>query len=318
MSPRCVAVVACACLALAGCGSDGAGADRAAGAGAAGGGASADAAEQVQVSTSFYPLQFVAQRVAGDAAQVENLTAPGAEPHDLELTPQQVARLGEDDLVVYLGGFQPAVDEAVEQQAGDAALDVGTVAPLQPGYVPIEEGVAEQDERGPDPHVWLAPLRYADIADAVADRMGALVPAQAATYTKRAAQLRGELQALDREFQDGLAGCERKQIVTSHNAFGYLAAAYGLEQVAITGLTPEEEPTSGRLAEVAAYAKQNGVTTIFFEELVSPAVAESLADEVGARAVELDPLEGAPRSGDYFSQMRENLSTLRSALGCTG
>ena len=272
----------------------------------------------LRVATAFYPLEFLARRLGGDAVTVENLTAPGTEPHDLELTPQQVARLGEDDLVLYLEGFQPAVDEAVAQQASDAAFDVSTVTPLQPGYVPIEEGVAEPDEEGTDPHVWLAPLRYADIADAVARRMGELAPEQAQAFTSRAGELRTELAALDGEFRSGLASCQRTQIVTSHNAFGYLAGAYGLEQVSLTGLTPEEETSPARLAEVADYAEQNGVTTIFFEELVSPDVAESLAAEVGAQAVELSPLEGAPEEGDYFTQMRANLASLRTALGCSG
>ncbi len=308
--PRTALALACLCLSLTACGS---GAQDAASADAA-----APGAGQLQVATAFYPLEFLAQRVGGEAAAVENLTAPGTEPHDLELTPRQVAGLAEADLVLYLAGFQPAVDEAVEQQAKDAALDAGAVTPLQSGYVPIEEGVAEPDEAGPDPHVWLAPLRYADIADAVAARMGQLAPDRAASFTSRAKELRTELQALDAEFTAGLTGCARTQIVTSHNAFGYLASAYGLEQVAITGLTAGAEPSPGRLAEVATYAERNGVTTIFFEELVSPAVAQSLAAEVGAQAVALSPLEGAPESGDYFSQMRDNLGTLRTALGCPG
>jgi len=274
-------------------------------------------ADRLEVATAFYPLEFLAARLAGDAATVENLTAPGTEPHDLELTPQQVARLGEDDLVVYLRGFQPAVDTAVAQQAGDAAFDVTSVSPLQDGYVPLEEGVEHADEEGLDPHVWLDPERFSALAGAVGARLGQLAPAQADAIAARTEQLRGELQALDGEFTRGLAQCERKELVTSHNAFGYLAQAYGLEQISITGLTPEQEPTPGRLAEVSTYAKQHGVTTIFFEELVSPAVAESLASEVGARAVELSPLEGAPESGDYLTQMRANLTTLQTALGCS-
>ena len=316
MHLRTAALAACACLALTACASGGTDPSTASSAGAPSG--ATGAGERLQVATAFYPLEYLAQRLGGDAVVVEDLTSPGAEPHDLELTPQQVARLGEDDLVVYLRGFQPAVDEAVEQQAQDAGLDVSTATQLQPGYVPVEEGEAHPDEGGLDPHVWLAPLRYADIADAVAARMGELAPAQAQAFTERAAQMRGELQALDGEFTTGLATCERTQIVTSHNAFGYLASAYGLEQISITGLTPEAEPSPGRLAEVTEYARAHGVTTIFFEELVSPAVAETLADEVGAEAVVLSPLEGAPETGDYFTQMRADLATLRTALGCSG
>jgi zinc transport system substrate-binding protein len=281
-----------------------------------GDGRQARAGGQLRVATAFYPLQFVAERVGGDDAVVEDLTSAGTEPHDVELTPRQVGRLSQDDLVVHLRGFQPAVDTAVEQQARNA-LDVATVVPLQDGYVPLDEGVARREEQGVDPHVWLDPRRFAAIGDAVAARMGELAPDRAAAFRERAAQLRTELEALDGAFRTGLSACARRQLVTSHNAFGYLAQAYGLEQVSITGLTPESEPTPGRLAEVARLARAGGVTTVFFEELVSPAVAQALAAEVGARAVELSPLESAPESGDYLSTMRSNLAALQEALGCS-
>lgn len=262
--------------------------------------------ERLQVAAAFYPLEFVAERVGGDAAVVEGLTEPGAEPHDLELTPRQAARLGESDLVLHLSGFQPAVDDAIAQQASDAALDL--VSTGHAGHV--------ADEEQPDPHVWLDPVRYAGIADAVAARMGELAPDRADGFTGRARELRRELEVLDAELRSGLSDCRRKQIVTSHDAFGHLARAYGLEQVPITGLSPEQEASPARLAEVEAYAEQHGVTTVFFEDLVSPAVAQSLADEVGARAVQLSPLEGPPDSGDYLTEMRRTLSVLRTALSC--
>ena len=268
------------------------------------------------VSAAFYPYEFLAQRVGGPDVQVTGLTSPGTEPHDLELTPRQVGALGESDLVVYAAGFQPAVDDAVEQQAPDRAFDANAVAPLQPGYVPLEDGEPEPEQEGADPHVWLDPVRYAGIADALAERLGEQRPDSAAAFTARAVALRTELTALDAELAAGLADCARREIVTSHNAFGYLADRYDLEQVAVTGLTPEAEPTPGRLAEVQALAEARGVTTIFFEELVSPRTAESLARDVGAEAVVLSPLEGPPESGDYLSEMRRTLQVLRTALDC--
>lgn len=270
----------------------------------------------LDVEAAFYPLEYLARVVGGREVRVSGLTKPGAEPHDLELTPRQVAALDQADLVLLLKGFQPAVDEAVEQQ-GSPTLDVASVQPLERGYVPIEEGVLVEDEKGLDPHMWLDPTRFAALADAVATRFAELDPAGEAGYKGRAVALKGELATLDKEFRVGLASCTRKELVTSHNAFGYLARAYGLEQVAITGLTPEEEPTPGRLAEVARFAKQRGVTTIFFEDLVSPRTAESLAKEVGADAVVLSPIESRPPSGDYLSQMRLNLTALRTALECS-
>ncbi len=282
-----------------------------------------DAGQQLEVLAAFYPYQFVADRVGGSAARVESLTEPGVEPHDLELSPQQVVKLGRADLVLYSRGFQPAVDEAVDQTSGDAAFDVATVQELQGGDEALhEEGQEHEDgeadaEPGLDPHVWLDPVRLAGIAEAVAERMAQESPENAGGFRTRAAALTADLTALDREMDRGLSTCERKELVTSHTAFGYLAERYGLEQVAVTGLSPDATPSPARLAEVARYAKENGVTTIFFEELVSSKTAESLASEVGATARVLSPLESPPEQGDYLSAMRENLETLRTALGCT-
>lgn len=277
-------------------------------------GAAADGAA-LDVAVGFYPMQYLVERLAGEGARVESLTAPGSEPHDLELTPQQVAGLTEVDLVVYVAGFQPAVDEAVEQQ-GPAAFDGATALDLLPGYQRIEDG--EQSDTGiDDPHVWLDPARFADVADALAVRLGEIAPDRAQDFTSAAADLRTDLEQLDADYTAGLADCERRELFTNHNAFGYLADAYDLDQVAVTGLTPEQEASSGRLAEVADIAREAGATVIFFEETASPAVAESLAAEVGAQAQVLSPLEGAPEEGDYLDQMRANLSTIQTALGCS-
>ncbi len=273
--------------------------------------------EPLAVTVGFYPYEFVASRVGGDDVEVTNLTSPGAEPHDLELSPQQVAGLSETDLVVYSRGFQPAVDEAVEQQAQDRALDVLTAVELLEGEEGHEgEEEHEGEELDGDPHVWLDPTRLAAIAGAVADSLSELDPDRAEVFEQRALELSAQLKELDGQMREGLSGCARTEIVTSHDAFGYLAAAYGLEQVSLAGLSPEDEASPKRLAEVATFAKENGVTTVFFEELVSPKVAQSLAREVGAEAKVLSPLEGPPESGDYLSAMRTSLESLRTALGC--
>jgi zinc transport system substrate-binding protein len=284
--------------------------------GCAGSSASGDTGSgPVRVSAGFYPYAFVAERVGGPDVAVTNLTEPGGEPHDLELTPQQVGALGESDLVVYSEGFQPAVDEAVEQQAADRALDVLSVVELHEGAEHTEGG-AEHEHGGEDPHVWLDPDRLSTIAGAVADRLAEADPDHEEGYRERAKALQDELAALDQELRSGLSSCARTQIVTSHDAFGYLADAYGLEQVAVAGLTPEDEASPRRLAEVAADARAAGVTTVFHEELGSPAVAESLAREIGATTAVLRTLEGAPDDGDYLTAMRDNLERLRTALDC--
>ncbi|GAA4580783.1 zinc ABC transporter substrate-binding protein [Micromonospora coerulea] len=277
--------------------------------------------DRVDVVAAFYPLQFLAERIGGDAVRVTNLAKPGAEPHDLELNPRQVGQVSDADLIVYLKGFQPAVDEAVDQNGGDRGFDVAGVQPLRDAAAGghEHEGEAGHEEKtgGKDPHVWLDPTRLATIGDRLAERLGTADPDRAADFTARARTLRAELGQLDADYAQGLKTCQRREIVVSHTAFGYLAERYQLEQVGITGLTPDTEPAPQRLAEVAREAREHRATTIFFETLVSPKVAETVAREVGAKTAVLDPIEGGPAGGDYLSAMRANLQTLRTALDCS-
>ncbi len=275
----------------------------------------------MNVRTAFYPLQWITEQVGGAAASVASLTPPGAEPHDLELTPRDVAAVGDADLVVFLSDFQPAVDEAVEQEASDTSFDAAENTDLDLTYTPIEEGEEEAEEAGStDPHFWLDPMRLAEVADALAEQLGELDPDNAETFTENADELRTLLEELDAELTEGLSACESTDLVTSHNAFGYLAQAYGLTQVGITGLTPEEEPSAEDLAEVATFVEENDVRTIYYETLVSPAIAEAVAGETGARTALLDPLEGLSddsEGSDYLEVMRSNLDNIRAGQPCS-
>ncbi|RKR88340.1 zinc transport system substrate-binding protein [Micromonospora pisi] len=280
---------------------------------------------KISVVAAFYPLQFVAQRVGGDAVTVTNLAKPGVEPHDMELVPEQVRQIVDANLVVYLRGFQPAVDEAVEQNAKDSSFDGLAIESLRDapagGEHEGEEHEGEEESKalnGKDPHIWLDPTRLATLGDKLADRLATLEPGRAADFRNGAAALRAELGKLDTEYTDSLGTCQRREIVTSHAAFGYLAGRYQLEQIPISGLSPEEEPSPQHMAEVAEQARARKVTTIFFETLVSPKVAETIAREVGAKAEVLDPIEGLTpgSSDDYLSVMRTNLGRLKAALGC--
>ncbi|MFI5910580.1 metal ABC transporter substrate-binding protein [Dactylosporangium sp. NPDC051541] len=255
---------------------------------------------RVHVVAGFYPLQFVAAEIGGDRVAVENLTRAGAEPHDLELQPSQLAALEDADLVLYLRGFQPAVDEGADLQNQAKTFDVAKVAALH----------------GADPHVWLDPLRLSTIADRVADRLAAADPAHAEEFRGRVADLDSRLRALDEEYTQGLRHCQRHDVVTSHEAFGYLTARYGLAQIPVTGINPDEEPGPQQIRDVARVAKARGVTTIFFESLVSPKLSETVAREIGAKAAVLDPIEGVEDGETYFTAMRTNLATLRDALSC--
>ncbi|GEA89255.1 metal ABC transporter substrate-binding protein [Cellulomonas cellasea] len=288
---------------------------------------------RLSVLASFYPLQVVAAGVGGDRVSVDSLTPPGAEPHDLELSPAQVARLGAADLVVYLGEFQAAVDDAVQASPPERALDAADVVELLDAAAEegAHEGEAHADETHEgetaeehaehgehDPHFWLDPSRMPALVEAVADELSDLDPEGADEYAANAAALSERFTELDAAYETGLATCSSRVLVTSHAAFGYLADRYDLEQVAVAGIDPEGEPSPARLAEIGEVIRSEGVTTVFFETLVSPKVAEALAADVGATTAVLDPLEGlADDSQDYFSIAESNLEALKVALSCS-
>ena len=271
---------------------------------------------RLQVVASFYPLAYAAQQVGGSRVDVTNLTAPGVEPHDLELTPDAVQSISTADLVIMLGGgFQPAVQDATKDASG-TVLDVltgVTTEPPPPGTA--EPGLTI------DPHVWLDPVRYSAIVAEVAHALDALEPASASRFDAAAASFRAGLATLDGQYRSGLSSCTRTTIVTSHAAFGYLAARYGLVQVPIAGISPEAEPSAQQIADLAALVQGEGITTIFTETLVSTKVADTLAQQAGVATAVLDPLESltpseASAGEDYISVMDTNLATLTTALGC--
>lgn len=312
-SRRCTALLALAGLgALAACG-DAGGPDP----GAAGG---------VEVITSIYPLTYVVERVGGEAGpEVTSLTAPGADPHDLELTPRQIGSLSGADLVVHAGGMLAPVDDAIAQQAGDSALDVAPVADLLDGEGHDEEhgddeGHEGHDHGALDPHFWLDPLRMADVGDAVAERLAQTDPDGAEDYRANAADLRADLEELDADFASGLADCTSRDIVVSHTAFGYLAERYDLHQIGITGLTAEAEASPARLAQITRQVQDSGVDTVYAEVILGSDLAEAIARETGAEVAVLDPVEGITEESagaDYLEVMRANLQTLRTGQGCS-
>lgn len=261
---------------------------------------------QRTVVAAFYPLAWVAEQVGGPTVRVVDLTPSGAEPHDIEITPRDVQTIEDADLVLYAGGgFQPAVEKAVASRKGPS-LDVleGQKAPT--GREPAGSGESL------DPHVWLDPTRLVPLAEAVGRELG---------RARRAARLVTRLRSLDHQLATGLASCRRHEIVTSHAAFGYFARRYGLEQVALTGLSPEAEPGPRDIERLVHEVEKSHATTVFFERLVSPRLAETIAREAGVETAVLDPLEGLTRSelaagDDYVSIMRSNLTALRTALAC--
>ncbi len=275
-----------------------------------------DPGDRISVVASFYPLRFAADGIGGDCVNVTNLTPPGMEPHDLELTPDAVESIATADVVLYLGGgFQPAIEDAIQDSQGEVVDLLDAVATTPAEGEEAEEGLLV------DPHVWLDPGRFEEIVQATADAFDRTGKAGACDVSGASGELRSDLVGLDAEFRSTLDGCERDVLVTNHAAFGYLASAYGLRQEAIAGLEPEGEPSAKRLAEVEELVEREGVTTILTEELVSPDVAETLAAETGVETAVLFTIEGltdveAAAGDDYLSLMRDNLETLRVALGC--
>ena len=280
------------------------------GCGAAGG----SSGSKLSVVTSFYPLQYVAQRIAGSHAEVSNLTHAGQEPHDLTLTVRQTAQVADADVVVYLKGFQPAVDDSIDQAGDKHAVDVGSAVHL---HAAAEGGT---EDGGLDPHFWLDPTRLSAAAGVFEGQLARTDPDHAAAYRRNLGSLRADLARLDSSFRRGLASCRITTLVASHDAFGYLGRRYGIKVVGINGLSPDAEPSPAHIRALQTLIRHDHITTVFSEELASRKFADSLAGDLGIRTAVLDPIEGltdATADEDYLSLMRKNLATLRKADDCS-
>lgn len=286
------------------------------------------ASNRMSVAASFYPIEYIARRIGGDLIHVYNPVPPGAEPHDLELTPRTIERIQNSKVFLYLGhGFQPSIDRALDTVTGPATIskDVSEGVDLVPATEHEEEGHEEEDApvegEALDPHIWLDPVRAEKMVTNSEQALSQADPANKAVYSSNAEKLRGELSVLNDEFKQGLDNCTRKEFVTSHAAFAYIAESYGLEQVPVSGISPEAEPSPAKLREIIAFAREHDVKYIFFETLVDPSVAELIASEVGAQTLVLNPIEGLTtdqqkEGSDYFTLMRQNLANLKLALDC--
>ncbi|QFG70113.1 zinc ABC transporter substrate-binding protein [Ornithinimicrobium pratense] len=278
--------------------------------------------DSLAVVAAFYPLAYAVERVAGDRVELTTLTAPGADPHTLELSPGDVRTVAEADLVVYSGGMQAPVDSVVHATRDVHALDVAPLLDLKRTGAGVDEEVsdAEGTPHPVDPHWWLDLDRYAVAAGVIADELSLLDPAGADAYRRGAEALAGDLGELAAEYEDGLAQCRQQIVVTSHEAFGYLTDAHGLVQVGISGLAPEAEPSPARMADIAAVVREHDVDTVYAEVILGSQLAETIASETGARVLVLDPVEGitsASPGSNYLEVMRSNLEALRDGQGCS-
>lgn len=278
--------------------------------------------DKLNVVASFYPMQFLAEQIGGKHVSVTTLTKPGVEPHDLELTPRQIGGLGDADYILYLKGIQPAVDDAIKQSGSKDVVDASTLTVLEDHGT--ETGADEHghehhgDEAGADPHIWLDPVKYAEVAKGVGKSLEKTDPDHAADYRKNTDALVNKLDALNTAYETGLKDTATKTFITTHSAFGYLAERYGLTQEGIAGVDPEAEPSPARISEIHTVAKKNKVTTVFFETLASDKTAKTLAKDTGLKTDVLDPLEGITdksKGDDYIEVMQSNLAALQKALG---
>ena len=293
---RALAAVAVAAPLLAGCG----------------GGLGSDDGRR-EVVASFYPLQYVAERVVGEHAEVTNLTSPGLEPHDLELDVQQTAEVSDADLAFYQEGFQPAVDDAIEQNGPEHVVNVTDIVDLGSP----QHDAASAETR--DPHFWLDTTSMVEVAYALRNEMSEVDPEHATDYRANFDSLRNDLERLDKEYETGLANCEIDTVVVSHDAFGYLSE-YGLRFRAINGLSPDAEPSPAHIAQLHELIESEGITTVFSETLASNEMADTIADDLGITTGVLDPIEGLSDSTadeDYLSLMRKNLAVLQGANRCS-
>ncbi|WP_369246454.1 metal ABC transporter solute-binding protein, Zn/Mn family [Streptomyces sp. R41] len=279
---------------------------------------------KLDVVASFYPLQYLAEQIGGTHVKVTNLTQPGQEPHDLEISAKQTAQLQEADAVLYLKNLQPAVDDAVAQSEVKTKIDAASLTTLEKhgnevgGHAAAHDDTKGEETGGTDPHVWLDPVRYAEVAQGVGKALEKEDPDHAADYKKNTEALVKKLDGLNTQYKDGLANTRTKVFITTHAAFGYLAERYGLTEEAINGLDPESEPSANRVKDLEKMAKADGVSTVFYETLVSDKTARTIAGDAGLKTDVLDPIEGITdksKGSDYLQVMESNLKALQTALG---
>ncbi len=270
----------------------------------------------LQVAASFYPMYFFASQIAGNRADVFNITPASAEPHDYEPTTQDLAKIQNSDILVLNGGkLEPWGDKVISNLQGTKTVIVVAGEGL------ANKTLLENGQTITDPHIWLDPTLAKQQIAKITQAFIKVDPKDATYFSNNQQKLDSALDVLDSNYKASLASCQKKDIVTSHAAFGYLSARYGLNQVAISGISPDAEPSAKELSDLANFVKKNNIDIIFFESLVSPKLSQTLAQETGAKTLVLDPIEGISddnlKAGqNYLTVMQNNLTNLQIALQC--
>lgn len=268
--------------------------------------------DKIKITTSFYPLAEFAKQVGGENVEVINITPPGSEPHDYGPTPQDIVSVNQSKFFIFNGsGFDPWAEKIAPELEKRGVIVINMTEYFD---------LLETDE-GPDPHIWLDPILAKQEVEIIRNTLQEIDPANSKIYNNNAEQYLAKLSELDQKFQTALAFCEIREAIVSHAAFGYLAQRYSIDIIPIAGISPEEEPSLRRLGEISVLAQEKNIKYIFFETLVSPRLAETIAQEIGASTLVLNPVEGLTdediKAGkSYITEMEKNLNNLQLALVC--
>lgn len=266
--------------------------------------------DKLLVVASFYPLYFMSAKIGGAKAEVINIVPAGAEPHDYEPTAKDLAKMQNSRLIILNGGGLEAWSDNLKKNIDNKKTKI------------ITAGVESDATTNMDPHAWLAPLLAQKIVDRIAQGLEQADPPNKNYYQTNAEALKNKLDDIHKNYKQGLTNCAQKNIITSHAAFGYLASNYGFKQIPITGLSPDAEPSPAELARIIKFSKDNGIKYVFFERLTNPKLAQTVAREIDAKTLELNPLEGLSpeelaQGKNYLSLLRDNLTNLKIALECS-
>ncbi|MBM7711956.1 metal ABC transporter substrate-binding protein [Enterococcus xiangfangensis] len=286
----------------------------------------ASADDKIQVMTTFYPMYEFTKEVVGNKGDVELLIPAGTEPHDFEPSAKDLAKISDSDVFVYnspeLETWTENLTDTIDTDKTkiiQAAKEIELMDGAEHDHEDDHDHDDHDHEHELDPHVWLDPALAIKEVETIRDQLSKKYPDDQATFEKNAASYIDELKALDAEYQTAFKDAKNKTFVTQHAAFGYLAKQYGLTQEAISGVSPDQEPSPSRLSELKHYVDDHQVEVIYFEENASSKVAETLSKETGVKLAVLNPLESLTekqiKAGEnYLSIMRENLTALKQAI----
>lgn len=271
---------------------------------------------RIQVATSFYPIYFFASQIGGNKADVFNITPAGAEPHDYEPTTQDIVRINQSQMLILNGGKLEAWGDKIKDQLQGTNILIVTA-----GEGLANKEITEEGQKIQDPHIWLDPILAKTEVERIEKGFEKIDPKDAVYFQSNAKKLQEELDVLNKEYQQGLSSCNKTDFVTSHAAFGYLSAQYGITQISISGVSPDEEPSAQTLAKISDLIKKQNIKIVFFESLISPKLSETMAQETGVKTMVLDPIEGISDNGlkagqNYLTVMKNNLMALKTALEC--